>query len=435
MSDKRGLTPFAAGLGDMLPELAASLGVRRPVTGLAVGASEGVRMRDTLSDQGVNAALGLGIPLVGDMAARVVGQITGMASDFISEASRRGRGIDLPVTAGEMAPGGLVQGLEDAGQDIPFSGTFGGGPVAARQGELNRAANAAIGQTGDKVSKANLDAAAINVQEMSGKVDQKIGSIQIPDQVADRLREIYPRLRNRKAFKRFADFGEGGTNTLKVGEATDLWRRMVRQADTATDPNIAADIIEEVLPPLEDLITSKLGPDGTKAWRDYREMWRFHSILREGKSMTGGNVNPGALRQRLVRNDIEANLSNNYVTQNLQLKINWIFLDGFVFRSIFTDQIYSGYTAEFDGSYLLWNMSVGKKFLANKQAELELSVFDLLKQNVAIDRLNTESYIEETRTDVLQQFFMLTFTYTFKNFKGFEDRQPDRREGPGRGRW
>jgi len=136
-----------------------------------------------------------------------------------------------------------------------------------------------------------------------------------------------------------------------------------------------------------------------------------------------------------VSNDIESNLSTNYLSQKIQLRLNWIFWDGFVFRSTFTDQMYSGYSEEFNGSYLLWNMSFGKKFLANKQAELELSVFDLLKQNVAIDRLNTESYIEETRTDVLQQYFMLTFTYTFKNFKGFEDRQPDRIEGPGRGRW
>jgi hypothetical protein len=80
-------------------------------------------------------------------------------------------------------------------------------------------------------------------------------------------------------------------------------------------------------------------------------------------------------------------------------------------------------------------MAIAKKFLANKQAELELSVFDLLNQNTSIARLNTESYIEDTRTDVLQQYFMLTFTYKFQNFKGFENREQEGGRRPGGGRW
>jgi hypothetical protein len=136
-----------------------------------------------------------------------------------------------------------------------------------------------------------------------------------------------------------------------------------------------------------------------------------------------------------IRNDVETNLSNKYLSQNIQLRLNWIFWDGFVFRSSFSDQLYDGYTEEFNDNFILWNMSIAKKFLANKQAELELSVFDLLNQNTSINRLTTESYIEDTRTDVLQQYFMLTFTYTIRNFKGFENREEERRERPGRGRW
>ena len=45
-----------------------------------------------------------------------------------------------------------------------------------------------------------------------------------------------------------------------------------------------------------------------------------------------------------------------------------------------------------------------------------MSVFDLLKQNQSITRTVTESYIQDTQSDVLQQYFMLTFTYNLKNF-------------------
>jgi uncharacterized membrane protein YgcG len=43
-------------------------------------------------------------------------------------------------------------------------------------------------------------------------------------------------------------------------------------------------------------------------------------------------------------------------------------------------------------------------------------VFDLLKQNQSIVRTVTGSYIEDAQTQVLKQYFMLTFTYKLKNF-------------------
>jgi hypothetical protein len=43
-------------------------------------------------------------------------------------------------------------------------------------------------------------------------------------------------------------------------------------------------------------------------------------------------------------------------------------------------------------------------------------VFDLLKQNRSITRNVTETYIEDAQNQVLQQYFMLTFTYTLRTF-------------------
>ncbi len=64
----------------------------------------------------------------------------------------------------------------------------------------------------------------------------------------------------------------------------------------------------------------------------------------------------------------------------------------------------------------MWNIAVGQKFLKNQNGELKLSVFDLLKQNKSISRDVTESYVEDQRNQVLQQYFMLTFTYKLKTF-------------------
>ena len=166
-----------------------------------------------------------------------------------------------------------------------------------------------------------------------------------------------------------------------------------------------------------------------------------HTVTYNGGLVFSSNISQNVdytfvydLNYNTVENNVETNLSNNYLSQVFRFKLNWIFWKGFVFRNNVSYQVYNGYTEGFNDNYVLWNMSIAKKLLAKKQAELEFRVFDLLSQNTTINRINTENYIEEIRTDVLQQYFMLTFTYTFKNFKGFVDLQDQKRPGPGGGR-
>jgi Outer membrane protein beta-barrel family len=73
-------------------------------------------------------------------------------------------------------------------------------------------------------------------------------------------------------------------------------------------------------------------------------------------------------------------------------------------------------SAGFNQKFGIWNAAIGKKFLKKNAGELKLSVFDLLKQNQSISRAIDASYIEDAQSVVLQQYFMLTFTYSLKNF-------------------
>ena len=61
-------------------------------------------------------------------------------------------------------------------------------------------------------------------------------------------------------------------------------------------------------------------------------------------------------------------------------------------------------------------MRPSEKIPEEKAGELKLSVFDILKQNQSISRTVTETYIQDAQSRVLQQYFMLTFTYNLKNF-------------------
>ncbi len=117
-----------------------------------------------------------------------------------------------------------------------------------------------------------------------------------------------------------------------------------------------------------------------------------------------------------VKNSIRPNLNNNYFTQSAGITTNFLTKKGSFFHNDISNQTYKGLTDGFNQNYWLWNMAVGQKFLKNQKGELKLSVFDLLNQNKSITRDVTESYVQDVKNQVLQQYFMLTFTYKLKTF-------------------
>lgn len=118
----------------------------------------------------------------------------------------------------------------------------------------------------------------------------------------------------------------------------------------------------------------------------------------------------------VVRNSIQPNLNNNYYTQGITGRVNWIFGKGFVFQTDINNQSYRGLGQGFNQNFTLWNAAIGKKFLKNNAGELKLTVFDILKQNNSITRSVTETYVQDVTNRVLTQYAMLTFTYTLRNF-------------------
>ncbi len=130
----------------------------------------------------------------------------------------------------------------------------------------------------------------------------------------------------------------------------------------------------------------------------------------------------------IVRNTIQPNLNNNYYTQGITGRVNWIFGKGFVFQTDINNQTYRGLGEGYNQSFTLWNASVGKKFLKNNAGELKLTVFDILKQNNSISTNVTETYIQNISNRVLTQYAMLTFTYTLRNFGKMPVQENNRRQ-------
>jgi hypothetical protein len=109
-------------------------------------------------------------------------------------------------------------------------------------------------------------------------------------------------------------------------------------------------------------------------------------------------------------------LNNEFFNQNLKFRLNVIIGNGFVFNTDATYYSYSGLSSSFNQKYTLWNMAIAKKIFPKQTGEIRLSVFDLLKQNTSIQRNITTNYIEDTQSNVLQQYFMLSFNYNLRKY-------------------
>ena len=96
-----------------------------------------------------------------------------------------------------------------------------------------------------------------------------------------------------------------------------------------------------------------------------------------------------------------------------------------VFQAEYTSTIYTGLTATFNQNINLLNGAIAFKFLKENRAELRLFVFDLLNQNRSIQPNITETYIEHTQSNILQRYYMLTFTYNIKKYLGKKERMND----------
>lgn len=81
-------------------------------------------------------------------------------------------------------------------------------------------------------------------------------------------------------------------------------------------------------------------------------------------------------------------------------------------RTDISYQYFTGYSNQYDKPYLLWNANVSKPLIKNKLT-LTISARDILNQNKNIQREVTDFYVQETRYNVIRQYFLFTLTYKF----------------------
>ncbi len=121
-----------------------------------------------------------------------------------------------------------------------------------------------------------------------------------------------------------------------------------------------------------------------------------------------------------VQNTLQNQTSSNYFINTSGIKGNVIMFKSLVLSSDLNYTHYRGLGSSFNQNFFLCNAAIAYKFLKMKSGEIRFSVFDILNQNNNISRTVTETYIEDNKSNVLNQYFMLTFTYNLRKFNAMQ---------------
>ncbi len=116
----------------------------------------------------------------------------------------------------------------------------------------------------------------------------------------------------------------------------------------------------------------------------------------------------------ITRNSLSTSNTGDYYSHTLGLRLNAVAKHGIVVRQEVNHNLQSGVSTAYGQNVVLWNTTLGKKFLKGDTGELRVTATDVLQQDRSVGRSFTESYVQDSRDRTLGRFVQAVFTYTFK---------------------
>lgn len=108
---------------------------------------------------------------------------------------------------------------------------------------------------------------------------------------------------------------------------------------------------------------------------------------------------------------VQSTRNSKYLTKTYGAEFDWDLPKNFYFSTDF-DYSVNNLSADYNTKLPLWNASISKQMLKFNRGELKFAVKDLLDKNIRVNRSSNQNYIEDTRTNSLRRFFLLSFTYS-----------------------
>ena len=118
----------------------------------------------------------------------------------------------------------------------------------------------------------------------------------------------------------------------------------------------------------------------------------------------------------IALNQLQPSRNNNYFSSINSLRANELVWKRFVMSQEIAHTAYVGLSQGYNPQFWLVGLGFGTQFFKGNTGEVKLTVFDVLKQNNAVSRTVSDVYVDDTRTNVLTRYVMLTFTYRLRKF-------------------
>jgi hypothetical protein len=145
-------------------------------------------------------------------------------------------------------------------------------------------------------------------------------------------------------------------------------------------------------------------------------------------SNLGGNIRYDYNLKEFVNIGLSANLSRQrtaydfnpqqnqlFFNQNYNAELNLNIMKKYTLGGNFNYLVYRSETTDFNETIPLLNLYVSRFILKNNLGEIKLSGQNLLDQNVGVSQRADVNFIEQTVTNNLGRFVMLSFTYRLNN--------------------
>lgn len=124
--------------------------------------------------------------------------------------------------------------------------------------------------------------------------------------------------------------------------------------------------------------------------------------------------------------------NQEYWYQSASAKINLVFWKGITFNTDIVGQYNKMSQAsdrDYTEKYMVWNASLGKKFLKNNAAEIKLGAYDILDQNRSYFHTVNASYTRDSWTNAYKRYFLVLFTYNLKSGKNPDNSANEEKQG------
>ncbi|MES2838638.1 MAG: TonB-dependent receptor [Bacteroidota bacterium] len=119
-------------------------------------------------------------------------------------------------------------------------------------------------------------------------------------------------------------------------------------------------------------------------------------------------------------------LSNKpYSSQGISGDVSFQLPNNFVFESEANYTINSKRSDGYNINFLVWNASINKTFLEKENFIVGLYAYDILNQNISVNRNINSNVITDTKTDIISRYFLLKAVFKFNSNKVKEEDDDD----------